>query len=122
VSTEREQQIREALAEQERLRTLDALDTDNLRERYDRAWKAVQGAMQDVEPILYTLIARRVRAVEPDATCVAIEPTDQGGPGWVYGGDLADLADDDYLAILLRDLGEFMSSEDHPAQDLNFLR
>jgi hypothetical protein len=65
----------------------------------------------------------------PNATAIGIEATDQGGDGWVAtgtvrlaGSDKAvvtdALHDSDDLTVLLSDLGFFMSSLDHPAQEL----
>lgn len=114
----REQQIRDAAEQEERERAYAIQRTEQLEAAYEVGWEGVRQAMRLLEPINLELIARRVRAHEPDATVVPIEPTDQGGPGWVYGGRNDDLSDDDDLSTLLRDLGEFLSSEDHPSQDL----
>lgn len=118
MSNQREQQVRDAIAEAEAARAWALQRDEALAAAYETGWKSVNEALRMLEPINLELIARRVRAVEPAAMSVRIDATDQGGPGWVYAGDNAALSDDDELSILLRDLGEFMSSEDHPAQDL----
>jgi hypothetical protein len=114
----REQQIREAMERAERERAFAIQRTDQLKAAYDVGWEQVREAMRMLEPIHLELIARRVRAVLPNATEIAIEATDQGGPGWVLRSGPDELYDDDELTVLLSDLGAFMSSEDHPAQDL----
>jgi hypothetical protein len=129
----REEQIRAALAQAEAERIYAIQRTEQLKAAYDTGWADVRAAMAMLEPIHLELIARRVRAHVPDATAIAIEATDQGGPGWVLTGavervvtladgskrdDIDDLHDDDELTVLLSDLGAFMSSLDHPAQDL----
>lgn len=133
MANERAQQMQEAAQRAEAERTYAIQRTEQLEAAYKTGWANVHALMQTLEPFLHELIARRVRAVVPDATAIAIEPTDQGGPGWVLSNaverlvtladgstrdDVDELRDDDTLTSLLYDLGEFMSSEDHPAQDL----
>lgn len=118
--SEREQQVREALERESYLLSLDKKDLAELRTEHKAAWEVANAALRAVEPLHNAMIARLVRKYEPAATSIAIEPTDQGGPGWVYAGDNDDVRDDDELSMLLSDLGEFLSSEDHPAQDYDF--
>lgn len=118
MSSEREQQVEEALAESAVARALAIQRREQLDAAYEVGWNAVREARRALEPICLELIAREVRASDPTAIAVAIDATDQGGPGWVYAGDNDALRDNDQLAMFLSDFGEFMSSEDHPAQDL----
>lgn len=114
----RAKQIAQALAEEQRLREIDGMDLAELAKRYDEGWRDVHAAMRALEPLHRAYVARVARCYDPDLTAIPVEPTDQGGPGWVYGGDDADLNDDSILAMLLSDYGEFKSSDDHDAHDL----
>lgn len=125
----REEQIRKALEQDERDRALATMSDEDLSQAYVDGWTRVREATEALEPLHHERIARAVREVVPNATAIGIEATDQGGDGWVLTGvvRLADgttthdtdaLQDDDDLSTLLSDLGFFMSSEDHPAQDL----
>jgi hypothetical protein len=103
------------------------VDEERLRERAAAGWKRVNEAYAALEPVVVERIARRVRAHVADATALLLEPSDQGGPGWVlYATILADgsrpptedrtdeLGDDDDLQVLLSDFGEFVSSITEP--------
>jgi hypothetical protein len=115
----RDEQIRKALEQDERERELRVTRDEMLTALYSSVWDDVKAAYARLEPICLELIARRVRRVLPDATSIPIMPTDQGGPGWVLAFSAPDeLNDDDELSVLLRDYGEFHSSEDHPDHDL----
>jgi len=99
-----------------------------LRERAAIGWKRVKEAFDALEPIVLELITRRVRAHVSDAKAILLEPSDQGGSGWVFqstvlsdgsrlGADdprIDELSDDDELTGLLLDFGEFVSSETEP--------
>lgn len=119
--SERERQIAQALKRDEFLRSLDSKSIDELRDEYKQAWEKVFAAKREVEPVLNAMIARVVRQYEPDATTIRIDENDTNH-GWSYAGDNDDLRDDDELSSLLDDLGEFMPSDDHPAQDYDFAR
>jgi hypothetical protein len=99
-----------------------------LRERERHGWDRVKEALEAVGPIVCERVTRRVRAHVPDAAKLLLEPSDQGGGGWVLQATLlADgsrlsvddprgdaLSDDDELSILLLDFGELVSSESEP--------
>lgn len=125
----RKEQIEAVLAEEEYLKSIDAMDADELEEAYAEGWVAVHAAKRRLEPLHHAKIVRAVREVVPGATAISIEPTDQGGDGWVlccaverivrladgsHRDDVDGLHDSDELAVLLSDLGFFMSSENHP--------
>jgi hypothetical protein len=122
----RERQVSEALDREAEERVYAEMDEEALAGLYSSHWELIRKAYALAEPVLHELIARRVREVVPDATAVWIEPTDQGGPGWVCGyrvrspgGETDDtdaLSDDDTLSDHFTDLGEFFSSESNPAQ------
>lgn len=117
----RADQVARALAEQERLQQIDAMDLDQLRDEYDEGWARVREAMRALEPVHRAYLARVARRHGSDLTAIPIEATDQGGSGWVLGlsaDDMDDLRDDDTLSMLLYDLGAWLPSEDHPAQEL----
>lgn len=124
MASAREEQIQEAARRAEAERVYAIQRTEQLEAAYETGWENVRAIMRTLEPVLHELIAREVREFEPDAIAVWIEPTDQGGSGWVFGSvKLRDGSyddgrhDSDALDGYLSDLGEFMSSEDHPAQD-----
>jgi hypothetical protein len=122
----RERQVSEALDREAEERVYAEMDEEALGGLYSSYWELIRKAYALAEPVLHELIARRVREVVPDATAVWIEPTDQGGPGWVFGtkvrtpaGDVDGtdaLRDDDTLSDHFTDLGEFFSSESNPDQ------
>lgn len=119
--SERERQIAAALEREEYLRELDGKSIDELSAAYTAAWKKVDKAKSDVGPLLHALIARAVRAIEPDATAIRIDEGDSAH-GWVYAGENEALTDDALLSSLLDDLGEFLPSEDHAAHDYDLAR
>lgn len=104
------------------------VDEERLRERATAGWKRVNEAYAALEPIVVERIARRVHAHVADAKALLLEPSDQGGSGWVLDATvLADssrlapedlradeLSDDDDLQVLLLDFGEFVSSITEP--------
>jgi hypothetical protein len=103
-------------------------DETRLREREADGWQRVKEAMEALEPIVLERITRRVRAHAADAKAIFLEPSDQGGPGWVLESTILSdgsplnandalvdqLGDADELTILLLDFGEFVSSETEP--------
>lgn len=111
------------------------MSDDDLKRLYYGAWERVKELFDVLEPVLLEQIARVVREHIPDATRLVLEPTDQGGPGWVLScsgacvhttsgrihpddgrGDA--LHDDDRLHPLLSDFGEFVPSDDHDSFNL----
>jgi hypothetical protein len=108
--------------------TIKDVDEERLCERAAAGWKRISEAYAALEPVVIERIARRVRAHVADATALLLEPSDQGGPGWVLnatiladGSRLAfedsrtdELGDDDDLQVLLVDFGEFASSIAEP--------
>lgn len=104
------------------------VDEARLCERAAAGWKRVNEAYAALEPIVVEQIARRMHTHVADATALLLEPSDQGGPGWVLnatiltdGSRLApedprtdEVGDDDDLQVLLRDFGEFVSSITEP--------
>lgn len=125
----RERQVRE-------LDDLLVIAEDDLERAWRLGWDRLRATTQTLEQLHLRMIAKLVRAYYPDAQAVAIEATDQGGPGWVFGGavvledgtrvgatsrlgwDIDALRDDDDFALMLSNLGLFHSSEDNPAHDL----
>lgn len=126
----RERQVRE-------LDDLLIIAADDLEKAYKLGWERLNATERTLEQLHQRMIAKTVHVHFPDAQAIAIEATDQGGPGWVfdsavvlddgtridgsshtrYGDAIDDLNDDDDLSVLLSDLGRFHSSEDHPAHD-----
>lgn len=104
------------------------VDEARLCERAAAGWKQVNETYASLQPIVVEQIAQRVHAYVAEATALLLEPSDQGGPGWVLnatiladGSRLApedlrtdELDDDDDLQVLLRDFGEFVSSITEP--------
>lgn len=125
--TAREEQIRKALEQDERDRTLATMSDEDLNEAYVAGWAAIKAAKDALEPLHHERIARTVREIVPNATAIAIDATDQGGDGWVFRGSVRlddgttisedELHDSDDLSILLSDLGFFMPSDDNPPHD-----
>lgn len=125
MANERAKQMQDAARLMDAERAVAIQRTEQLQAAYKTGWENVHALMRTLEPVLHELIAREVRKFAPDAIAVWIEPTDQGGPYWTFGsvklpdGSYDDRRhDSDALDSYLSDLGEFMSSEDHPAQDL----
>lgn len=99
-----------------------------LRERAADGWQHVKEAFDALEPIVLDQIRHRVRAHVREAISIMLEPSDQGGPGWVLHSTILrdgfrlgvddprtdELNDDDELSVLLLEFGEFVSSESEP--------
>jgi hypothetical protein len=124
-------EIEDRIASQTSGGPLSDVDDDALAERETAAWSRVDAWRNAVELVMLERIARLVRTHIPDAVALRLEPTDQGGRGWVLAPDpavLSDgstldgadarvdaLADEDELNRLLSDLGECINSDTEPA-------